>query len=92
VKKHLLSITDRHDIVFKALSEELEISLSELFRRALDSYIEQLVKKGTLIRFTWSDGRSGKSIDMEKPKESFKKLLDYVKANPNSALQLVSEP
>ena len=84
-------MTDRHDIVFKALSEELEVSLSELFRRALDSYIEQLIKKGTLIRFTWGDS-TGQSVDMETPKEAFQKLLNHVKENPNGAIRLVSEP
>jgi hypothetical protein len=89
MKKHLLSITDRHDLIFSALSEELEISLSELFRRALDSYVEQLVKKGTLIRFSWDV--DGKSISIETPKEAYKKFHDYVKANPDGAVKLISE-
>lgn len=86
MKKHLISITDRQEIVFKSLSEEIEVSFSELFRRALDSYIEGLVKDGTLVRFSWS--ADGKSVEMETPRESFKKLYDFVKANPDGAITL----
>lgn len=86
MKKHLLSVTTRQDIIFKDLSKELEVSLSELFRRALDSYIEALVEKGTLVRYTFTAG--DKTAAMELPKEMFKKMLDYVKKNPDGALKL----
>lgn len=87
MKKSLVSLTPRQDAIFRSLSEELEISLSELIRRALDEYIEGLVKDGTLVKFTWSS--NDKSIDMEFPKEMFKKLYDHVKSHPDGAIKLV---
>ena len=87
MKKRLLSISDRQDAVLSSLSEELGIPITELIRRGLDIYIETLVENGTLVRFTWSDGLSGKSIDMETPKGMYQKLYEYVKNNPNGALK-----
>lgn len=87
MKKSLVSLTPRQDAILRSLSEELEISLSELIRRALDKYIEDLVKDGTLVKFTWSS--SDKSIDMEFPKGMFKELYDYVKSHPDGAIKLV---
>jgi hypothetical protein len=87
LKKSLVSLTPRQDAIFRSLSEELEISLSELIRRALDEYIEGLVKDGTLVKFTWSS--SDKSIDLEFPKRMFKELYDYVKSHPDGAIKLI---
>ena len=87
MKKHLISISERQDIVLTDLSKELGIPLSELIRRGLDVYIETLVEDGSLVKFTWTAG--DKSMDMETPKESFKKLHDYCKNNPNGVLKLV---
>lgn len=50
MKKTMLSITPRQDTVYRALAQDLEISLSELVRRALDKYIEDLLEEGALGR------------------------------------------
>jgi hypothetical protein len=41
-KKHLITLSDRQEIILSDLSKELGISLSELIRRGLDVYMEML--------------------------------------------------
>jgi DNA-binding Lrp family transcriptional regulator len=89
LEKALLSLTARQDIVFRTLAEELGISLSELVRRALDKYIEDMVEDGTLVRFGWRVGKE--SIDMETPKGMYQKLYDYVKSHPEGAVQILED-
>jgi hypothetical protein len=48
MKKILISVTARQDLVFRKLAEELGIPLVEVIRRALDAYIEDSAKKGSL--------------------------------------------
>jgi len=48
LKKSLVSLTARQDTILRSISKELEISLSELVRRAVDDYIGSLAKGGAL--------------------------------------------
>lgn len=48
MKKSLVSLTTRQDTILRSLSKDLEISLSELVRRAVDRYIDDLVKSGAI--------------------------------------------
>ena len=86
MKKHLISFSDRQDIVFTELSKELGIPLSELIRRDLDTCLEKHVRDGSLVRFTFIAG--DKSAEVEMPKAAYKKLYDYVKAHPGGALKV----
>jgi len=51
LKKSLVSLTTRQDTILRSISKELEIPLSELVRRAVDNYIEFLIKEGTMERW-----------------------------------------
>jgi hypothetical protein len=90
LKKSLISLTDRQDSILRSLSEELEMSLSEIVRRAVDQYIETQVREGALARFTLSVGENTATI--ETPKEAFKSLCVYMKANSKGAVQLLEHP
>jgi len=81
-KKRLICLSDRQETVLSDLSEELGISMSELIRRGLDTYVEGLIKDGTLVRFTFST--ADKSIDLVCSKDRFKQLYDYVKQHPET--------
>ena len=81
-KKRLICLSDRQEAVLSDLSEEIGISMSELIRRGLDTYVEGLIKDGTLVRFTFST--ADKSIDLVCSKDRFKQLYEYVKQHPET--------
>lgn len=53
MKKSLVSLTARQDTILRSISKELEISLSELVRRAVDDYIDSLAKDGAGALEMW---------------------------------------
>jgi len=86
MKKHLISLTKRQSSTLSAFSEENELSLSELVRRAVDTYIDSLVEKGDLVRHEFST--SEKTATIETPRKMFQDMCSYVKANPDGPLKI----
>ena len=53
MKKSLISLTNRQDTILRAISKGMEMSLSELVRRAVDHFIDSSLKEDTLTKYTW---------------------------------------
>ena len=85
MEKHLIGITERQKLVISNLAEELGLSFSEVVRRGLDHYIDHLVDKGDLVRFTMSANtpEGEKSFITEWPKKLYQQFYTYAKNHPN---------
>lgn len=82
MKKRLICLSDRQESVLSDLSKELGISMSELIRRGLDSYVEGLIKEGALVRYTFTT--TDKSVELVCSKDRFKQLYEYAKQHPET--------
>jgi predicted transcriptional regulator len=82
MKKLMINLSTRQDIILRDLSEETDLPLAEIIRRALDDYVDKLVKNKTLIRYRFCCG--DKSVVLEASKNKFKELYETIKNNPGA--------
>lgn len=82
MKKRLIGLTERQDHILQELSEDLGIPISEIFRRVLDNFIDNLLDAGDLVKFRITIYDSDKTFEL--PKSRFNTILEFVKSHIES--------